>query len=292
MSIRSRLLAVALIAGAASAFVLPRGNAQQATPSPARRAGSAAITTRTPVLVPRTVAEGGGYKTEYTEEQRFVMTPELQQLYAEEIQAAESAQSNASALAKLPANASESDREGLKAALRDALVRQFDAQQKRRSEEIASIEERLGKLKETLQKRGAAKDAIVGKRLDQLTGVKDDLAWEETRPVPHSGYGKFPTAPGYTPNTLPPAGSTIVAPPTLERPLLPTQPAWPAQPYPATIAPAPVNVTPVPAVAPPAPATSAAPAPPAPAPAPAPAAVPAPATAPAPVPPAAPTAPR
>ena len=180
MSIHSRLFAAALVAGAVGLLVLPLGHAQQPTTAPARRAGSAASTIRVPVQVLRSYAEGGGYKTEYREEQYVGVTPELQQLHAAEIEAANEAQAHVSALAK----ASESDREALKTAIRGALVRQFDAQQKRRSEEIASIEERLGKLKETLQKRGAAKEAIVNKRLDQLMGVKDDLAWEETRPVP------------------------------------------------------------------------------------------------------------
>jgi hypothetical protein len=46
--------------------------------------------------------------------------------------------------------------------------------------EIGKIEERLGKLKDTMKKREAAKETIIGRRFDELTGVTDELGWEET----------------------------------------------------------------------------------------------------------------
>jgi hypothetical protein len=254
MLIHSRMLAAAIVAGATCLFVLPKGSAQQATIAPAKRAASAASTNRNvQVQFPRTVTTadgGGGYTTVYAEEHvnpaAAEMSLEMQQLHAAEVEAANEAQAHVSALK----NASESDREALKAAIRDALVRQFDAQQKRRSEEIASIEERLGKLKETLQKRGAAKDAIVGKRLDQLLGIKDDLAWEETRPVPQ----RFQNVRDY-PYTVSPPSFTPARVPNALVPAIAPQPTTPAAP------------SPWPVPAPPA-ASPAAPAPPSPAPAP------------------------
>lgn len=66
------------------------------------------------------------------------------------------------------------------AKLREALNRQFDLQQKRRDLEVGKIEERLGKLKETMKKREEAKETIISRRLDELSGATDDLGWEET----------------------------------------------------------------------------------------------------------------
>ena len=103
--------------------------------------------------------------------------PEAAKLQEAELEAARETQWLVS---ELPQASTDAARTDLKTKLREALVRQFDVQQKRRSMEITSIEERLTKYKETLQKRDAAKDTIVNRRLDELLGLGDELGWQET----------------------------------------------------------------------------------------------------------------
>jgi hypothetical protein len=68
---------------------------------------------------------------------------------------------------------------------------------------VSKIEERLGKLKETMKKREAAKDTIVGRRLDELTGVTDELGWEETGIHAQAGPSAAVRFPGTPPVTVP-----------------------------------------------------------------------------------------
>jgi hypothetical protein len=103
--------------------------------------------------------------------------PETAKLYAAEEEAAKEAHGLS---AKLKSITDEKEKGDATKALRDALTKQFEAQQKRRAHEISKIEERLGKLKDTMKKRESAKETIVGRRVDELTGVTDDLGWEET----------------------------------------------------------------------------------------------------------------
>jgi hypothetical protein len=262
MSICSRLGAAAVVGGVLSDLVLAGTSAQQAVPPPpARVVGPASTprgaTTRVPVQVQRTAVEGGGWKVETRDvavDVGWSVTPEIQKLHAEELEAANEAKSLSEKITKAE---SDSQREELKAALRAALVRQFDAQQKRRTEEIASIEERLSKLKETLQKRNASKDAIVGRRLDQMMGVRDELAWEETLGEPYAG-PRHPAAnqfwaPGtYTPQYPP----SVYPSPVPILPIVPAVPAPPAAAAPPT-PPAPAAVpSPVPPAAPRAPGST------------------------------------
>lgn len=93
---------------------------------------------------------------------------------------------------------SEAIREATEKALREAITRQFEMQQERRSLEVSHIEQRLQKLKETMSRRDEAKDAIIARRFDELRGVLDDLGWEET-PIPSdlgSMGGGYPGYPG------------------------------------------------------------------------------------------------
>lgn len=106
-----------------------------------------------------------------------VSDPETAKLYAAEEEAAKEAHTIVTKLRSLTDE--KGDVEDIKK-LREALTKQFDAQQKRRAHEINKIEERLGKLKDTMKKRESAKDTIIGRRLDELSGVTDDLGWEET----------------------------------------------------------------------------------------------------------------
>jgi hypothetical protein len=80
----------------------------------------------------------------------------------------------------------EGQREKVKANLSAALEKQFDLQQKRRSEEVARIEAELKKLRELMRKRTDARQTIVEKRLDQLLREAEGLGW--TPPAPTGSY--------------------------------------------------------------------------------------------------------
>ncbi len=150
-----------------------------------------------------------------------------------------------------------------KAEIREKLVAIFDLQQQRRNREIAKIEERLGKLKETLKKRDAAKDEIVDRRLQTLTGGVDELGWEDSLAGPANPLAQPPGASPYpaprfdpeprrVPSAVGPRTGIVPAYPVPELPpgAIPTPPA------PARVPVAPG--APVPPVAP-APALSAPP---------------------------------
>ena len=76
--------------------------------------------------------------------------------------------------------ATEEQRADFKKKLREKLAAIFEMQQKRRTAEIAGIEERLAKLKDVSKKRETNKDPIVDRRLEQLTGGVDELGWEDS----------------------------------------------------------------------------------------------------------------
>jgi hypothetical protein len=124
--------------------------------------------------------------------------PEAAKLYAAEEAAAKEAQELVAKLRK----AEEKEKAALTTDLMAALNKQFEAQQKRRALEVSKIEERLTKLKDTMKKRETAKDTIVGRRLDELTGVTDELGWEETG-IPASAGLRYvvPAIPGVVPAT-------------------------------------------------------------------------------------------
>jgi hypothetical protein len=85
--------------------------------------------------------------------------------------------------------------ESARAAARDKLAKvlsqQFDQRQKRREEEIAQIEARVQKLRETLRKRAEAKERIVSSRLDQLLRDAEGLGWgdDDVRGYRSSSFG-------------------------------------------------------------------------------------------------------
>jgi hypothetical protein len=129
-----------------------------------------------------------------------------QKLLAQEQTAAQEART-------LVTQALQADSDGAKAdakkKLRDKLAQVFELQQTRRNHEIAKIEERLAKLKDTLKKRESSKDSIIDRRLETLTGGVDELGWEDNFPETLSpqGYG-FPgvaPAPTGVPRYAPPA---------------------------------------------------------------------------------------
>lgn len=79
-------------------------------------------------------------------------------------------------LAQSPENDAEA-RDQLKAKLRETLDKQFDAQLKLRETEVARIEERVKKLRDVINKRSAARKAIVDRRQQQLIDDAEGLGW-------------------------------------------------------------------------------------------------------------------
>jgi hypothetical protein len=108
----------------------------------------------------------------------YANDPEMQKLIGEEQEFAVRSRELAGRLAN--ANLTADVRKDVEANLRGALQQIFDLQQKRRTTEITKIEERLNKLKETMKKREEAKESIISRRFEVLTGGVDELGWEET----------------------------------------------------------------------------------------------------------------
>ena len=109
---------------------------------------------------------------------------ELGKLHALDGQLAHEAES----LARQLAEASDEKQRGeFKDKLRDALAQQFDAQQKARELEVARIEARVKKLRETISKRNDSRRSILDKRLDQLLSEAEGLGWNS----PAGSYGPF-----------------------------------------------------------------------------------------------------
>jgi uncharacterized protein (DUF2164 family) len=66
--------------------------------------------------------------------------------------------------------ASEADRKGIKAKLKDMLSELFDLKSKAQELRVKRTEDEIGRLKKKLEKRKADKSKIVDQRLDQMTG--------------------------------------------------------------------------------------------------------------------------
>jgi hypothetical protein len=64
----------------------------------------------------------------------------------------------------------------LKASLQNAVAQQFQIRQQRRTEELTRLEQEVKKLRDAMEKREKAKDAIIGRRIAELTG-DDDLGF-------------------------------------------------------------------------------------------------------------------
>ncbi|MFO0897673.1 MAG: hypothetical protein U0836_09660 [Pirellulales bacterium] len=87
-----------------------------------------------------------------------------------------------SAVGQYHAAEKEADRNQLRAQLTDLLEKQFAARQQRRKLELASLEARVKKLREALEKRESAKQTIVERRLGDLLGDEDGLGWGDASP--------------------------------------------------------------------------------------------------------------
>lgn len=167
--------------------------------------------------------------------------PESQKLLEQEQAAAQEVRRMADNL--LGIDAPEAQQVEQKKKLRDKLAEIFDLQQQRRNHEIARIEDRLAKLKETLKKREAVKDSIVDRRLETMTGGVDELGWEETFPQGPSA-GRYPTL--ALPEPVPVPGDPNYGGPT-RKPLPPPVAPGPYGPPGAPPAPPAPALTPSPA---------------------------------------------
>ena len=82
-------------------------------------------------------------------------------------------------VAKLNQVKTDIDRSVLEKELRDSLETQFELQQRRRQHEIGQIENRLKKLKSSVELRTTSKATIVDRRFLYLTTGHDPLAWDD-----------------------------------------------------------------------------------------------------------------
>jgi hypothetical protein len=64
----------------------------------------------------------------------------------------------------------------IKASLQALVAEQFQVRQQRRAEEMKRLEDEVKKLRDALEKREKAKDAIIARRVSELTG-DDDLGF-------------------------------------------------------------------------------------------------------------------
>jgi len=145
-----------------------------------------------------------------------------------------------------------------KSQIREKLAAIFDLQQQRRTREIGKIEERLAKLKDVLKKRDTAKDEIVDRRLNTLTGGVDELGWQESLPLESLPLAAPPSyddgvANPYNPYA-PPAvrprsrsANPLAPPPPATAPAPPANPVIPGVPDSGSYAPPPVAPSPAPA---------------------------------------------
>lgn len=86
-------------------------------------------------------------------------------------------------------DAAETARGTLKQAIVAALEKQFLLRQQYREREIQQIEERVKKLRAALDKRAAAKEKIIERRLNELLTEAEGLGWGEGPGRPSARYG-------------------------------------------------------------------------------------------------------
>lgn len=81
------------------------------------------------------------------------------------------------------------DREKIKADLAELLAKQFSIQQQIREDEVAQVEARVKKLRELIEKRKAAQQSIIERRLEQLLRDAEGLGWTPSAEGPHRQSG-------------------------------------------------------------------------------------------------------
>ena len=88
----------------------------------------------------------------------------------------------------------EDARSKVKEKLSAALVKQFDAQQKRRELELSRVEAQVKKLRALMKKRDEERKTIIDKRLDQLIREADGLGWSPPPALRPGGFGNYSSA--------------------------------------------------------------------------------------------------
>ena len=61
--------------------------------------------------------------------------------------------------------------------LQDTVTQLFDLREQARAREVEMLKKRLEELTQMLEKRKANRDAIISKRVKQLSGESDELDW-------------------------------------------------------------------------------------------------------------------
>jgi hypothetical protein len=102
--------------------------------------------------------------------------PELHKIQVEAQELEHQAHQIAGKLRKAPADDAKA-REELKGLLVNTVVKLFDLREKARAREVEMLRKRLDELTQMLDKRKANRDAIIEKRVKQLSGESDDLDW-------------------------------------------------------------------------------------------------------------------
>jgi hypothetical protein len=101
------------------------------------------------------------------------------------------------------------ERDKLRAQASELLDQQFSLRLKRQKLELENLEARVRKLREAVNKREAAKQTIIDRRLADLLHDDDGLGWGDASPEPAGGFGfggpaRFNFTPG-NPNWARPA---------------------------------------------------------------------------------------
>jgi ABC-type phosphate transport system auxiliary subunit len=68
-------------------------------------------------------------------------------------------------------------REALQKQLAESVSKHFDVRQSRRELHLKRLTEELEKLRESITRRTEVRDQIIGKRVSELMGKEDDLAF-------------------------------------------------------------------------------------------------------------------
>jgi hypothetical protein len=68
-------------------------------------------------------------------------------------------------------------RDNIRTELADAVAKHFDVRQLRRRLQLKRLEEELAKAREAVEKREAARDELIAKRLSELAGENDPLGF-------------------------------------------------------------------------------------------------------------------
>jgi len=116
--------------------------------------------------------------------------------------------------ARLRQSGDESQKETLHKELTDVLGQAFEQRRQQQQSEIQRLERQLESIRQLDKKRQERKSEIVQKRLAELIGEPDTLAWDVTTPSPTNGQPSAPGPRGPSPQPPPHFGPTDTQRPT------------------------------------------------------------------------------